>query len=122
MPMPDLDPSRFVAAVLSDPTHKLPLPDKGGRLFLAAGETVDSWDPFYSHLLGDGSLRLKPAEIAAEPAAVPETPAPATAAETASAVDLSPTAAPPAAEPPVATPAAPQAASEPPAPDAPAVH
>lgn len=71
MPMPILDPSRYVEAVLSDPSHKLPLPDRGGRLFLAEGETVDSYDPFYAVLLADGSLKRKPAPAAPEPIEAP---------------------------------------------------
>ncbi len=90
MPMPALDPARFVPAVLSDTTHKLPMPDRGGRFFsqdLAAPETVDIFDPFYAALLADGSIRracpvataaaveAKAAEKAAEsrPAATPAT-------------------------------------------------
>ena len=60
MPMPDLDPARFVQAVLSDPTHRVPMPDKGGRLFsqdMKAPEVVDIFDPFYAGLLADGSIR-----------------------------------------------------------------
>ena len=60
MSMPALDPARFVPAVLSDTTHKLPMPDRGGRFFsqdLAAPETVDIFDPFYASLLADGSIR-----------------------------------------------------------------
>lgn len=60
MPMPELDPARYVQTVLSDPTHKLPMIDKGGRLFSqdpAAPETVDIFDPFYAGLLADGSIR-----------------------------------------------------------------
>ena len=66
MPMPTLDPSRFFAAVLADPSHKLPLPDRGGRHFSVEpdGEIVDSADPFYGHLLADGSLIRKPADVA----------------------------------------------------------
>ena len=57
-----LDPSRYFAAVLADPSHKLPLPDRGGRHFLEDGEVIDSAEPFYAHLLADGSLKPKPAE------------------------------------------------------------
>ena len=66
MPMPKLDPSRFVEAVLADPSHKLPLPGRS-RTFLTEGETIDRFDPFYAHLLADGSLRLKPRQAAADP-------------------------------------------------------
>ena len=48
MPMPDRDPSRFVEAVLADPTHKLPLPDRGYRLFMDEGELIDLHQPFYA--------------------------------------------------------------------------
>lgn len=74
MPMPTLDPSRFYAAVLADPSHKLPLPGPGAaRFFSAEGEVVDSADPFYGHLLADGSLVRKPEEVGeAEAPAEPE--------------------------------------------------
>ena len=60
MSMPKLDPARFVPVVLSDASHKVPMPDKGGRFFSqnpAAPETVDIFDPFYAALLADGSIR-----------------------------------------------------------------
>lgn len=66
MAMPKLDPSRHVEAVLADPTHKLPLPDRNGRLFLAEGEVVDRQDAFYAQLFADGSLVVKPAAPAAK--------------------------------------------------------
>ena len=73
MPMPALDPSRFVEAVLGDPAHKLPLPDRGGRHFLAEGETIDSFDPFYAALLADGSLQRRPANAPqSKPNAAPD--------------------------------------------------
>jgi hypothetical protein len=63
-----LDPSRYFAAVLADPSHKLPLPDRGGRHFLEEGEVIDSAEPFYAHLLADGSLKPKPADpVPSEP-------------------------------------------------------
>ena len=81
MPMPKLDPSRHVEAVLADPTHKLPLPDRNGRLFLAEGEVVDRENAFYAQLFADGSLVVKPAagDAKVEPKAdepVVEAPAP----------------------------------------------
>jgi hypothetical protein len=85
MPMPTLDPSRFYAAVLADPSHKLPLPGPGAaRFFSAEGEVVDSADPFYGHLLADGSLVRKTdeAEASSEPGKPVDDPAPETKAET----------------------------------------
>lgn len=48
---------RLTRCVLVDPDHKLPMPDRGMRLFRAGGETVDLEDPFWMGLVGDGSIR-----------------------------------------------------------------
>lgn len=77
--MPDLDRSRFVEAVPADPSHKIPMPDRGGRFMIDEGETVDLYDPFYASLFGDGSLKLKPAATeppAEKPKTDPAPPAP----------------------------------------------
>lgn len=57
----------LVFARLAEPSHKLPLPDRGGRLFRSAGETVDRENPFYRALFADGSL------VVAEKPRAPET-------------------------------------------------
>ena len=86
MTMPKLDPLRFVEMVLADPSHTLPMPDRGGRKFLAEGEIVDLHDPFYASLVADGSLRPKPpkaAPVEDEPEKPDVKPAPKSAIETA---------------------------------------
>lgn len=63
-------PERFIAAVLADPEHKLPMPNVA-RLFSAEGEQIDTWDQFWLALLADGSIKPQiiatPAETPAEP-------------------------------------------------------
>lgn len=41
---------------LRDPDMKVPMPDRGGRLFSAAGETVNVEDRFYATMIADGDL------------------------------------------------------------------
>lgn len=48
---------KTMRCVLANPGHKLPMPDRGGRLFKPEGETVDVEDPFWMALLRDGSIR-----------------------------------------------------------------
>lgn len=52
-------PERFVKAVLTDPTHKLPFPGQS-RLFSVSGETIDRWDPFWIMCIKDGSINVVP--------------------------------------------------------------
>ena len=53
---------RIITAHLADPTHKLPVPNGGGRLFSTAdeGEQIDTWDPFWIGVLKDGSIVAGP--------------------------------------------------------------
>lgn len=41
---------------LADDAAMLPMPDRGGRLFSAAGETVDLENPFWMRALSDGDI------------------------------------------------------------------
>jgi hypothetical protein len=57
MAMPKLDPTRYSAMRLADPTHTLPMP--GAKRFFSqapTGETVDMHDPFWMMLAADGSI------------------------------------------------------------------
>lgn len=42
--------------VLRDPDARIPMFDRGGRLFSAAGETVDVEDRFYATLIADRDI------------------------------------------------------------------
>jgi hypothetical protein len=70
-------PNRTIAALLADPSHTLPMPDRGGRPFSKGGELVDGADPFWMARFADGSIIRGTRQV--------ETPAPAIAAEAASA-------------------------------------
>lgn len=39
---------------------KIPMPDRGNRLFGAAGETVDETEPYYRRLIEDGDIIAVP--------------------------------------------------------------
>jgi hypothetical protein len=41
---------------LADPACRLPMPDRGGRLFSREGENVDPEHPFYMRLIADGDI------------------------------------------------------------------
>lgn len=41
---------------LANLDHKLPMPDRGGRIFRKEGETVDISFPFWKRCLADGSI------------------------------------------------------------------
>lgn len=43
---------------LADPTRKVPMPDRGGRLFSQSenGEVIDLESPFYRALIADGDI------------------------------------------------------------------
>jgi len=41
---------------LKNPDHKLPMPDRGGRLFGDDGEWVDPYHPFYRLCLDQGDI------------------------------------------------------------------
>lgn len=41
---------------LALPSTQLPMPDQGGRLFSARGETVDLESPFWARCLADGDI------------------------------------------------------------------
>ena len=63
------DSNRHVFVRLADPSHKLPIPNSK-RLFPAEGELVDTYDPYWLQLIGDGSVVVgEPAE--AQPSAPP---------------------------------------------------
>lgn len=49
--MPNLKPMQ-----LARPDMKIPMPDRGGRLFSADGETVDLDSGFYATLVADGDI------------------------------------------------------------------
>ncbi|MCA0275867.1 MAG: hypothetical protein LCH86_07685 [Proteobacteria bacterium] len=53
---------------LARPDLKIPMPDRGCRLFGDAGETVDTANPYYARLIADGDIIVAPAadEKAAE--------------------------------------------------------
>jgi hypothetical protein len=59
-------PAEF--AVLSDPSHLLPWPGNPSRLFAAAGEMIDTDDPFWIGALADGSVRIAPLPAPPAPA------------------------------------------------------
>jgi hypothetical protein len=46
---------------LENPEHKLPMPDRGGRLFSADGERVNIEDPFYRLCLQQGCISVSKA-------------------------------------------------------------
>ncbi len=48
--------ARLIFAKLADPAGFLPMPDRGGRPFGAAGETIDADDPFWIACLADKSI------------------------------------------------------------------
>lgn len=56
---------------LANPAHRLPMADRGGRMFDPVnGETVDVESPLWLSMLADGSLtKTPPAVAAAVPAA-----------------------------------------------------
>lgn len=41
---------------LARPDLKIPMPDRGCRLFGEAGETVDAADSYYARLIADGDI------------------------------------------------------------------
>lgn len=42
--------------VLANPEARLPMPDRGGRLFRATGETVNADDAFWAGRVADGEI------------------------------------------------------------------
>lgn len=50
---------------LANDALQVPMPDRGGRLFGAQGETVDTENPFYAVLIADQDLVEEPAETPA---------------------------------------------------------
>lgn len=75
---------RFEIAHLVDPTHKLPIPGTA-RFFsdAAAGERIDTFDPFWIGRLNDKSVALgpRPETPKANPSVVAPPPASAPAAK-----------------------------------------
>lgn len=61
MPMPELDPSRFVPVVPVDAEHKIPRSAAEPKRFFsqdpASPDTADTFDPYVAQLLAGGSLR-----------------------------------------------------------------
>ena len=47
---------RLERYALADPATKLPMPDRGGRLFSADGEMVDVEHPFWAARIRDGEI------------------------------------------------------------------
>lgn len=71
---------RIAKVKLCDPSQLLPMPDRGGRLFRAGGETVDVENAFWLGLLGQGAIeevKSAPAAAAPESEAAPEGTVPA---------------------------------------------
>lgn len=56
-----LDPDRYVRAELSNPEHRLPMPN--GRLFDPNGQLVDLHDPTVIALLKDRSIVRREAPV-----------------------------------------------------------
>ena len=57
---------KIVRLYLANPAHRLPMADRGGRMFdPVKGETVDVESPLWLSLLADGSLTATPPEVAA---------------------------------------------------------
>ena len=65
--------SRLDLYVLRDPAARIPMPDRGGRLFSPAGETVGVEDRFYAPLIVDRDIvpASRGAPDAPHPAAEP---------------------------------------------------
>ena len=63
---------KIVRLYLANPAHRLPMADRGGRLFdPVKGETVDVESPLWLSLLADKSLSTTPPVVAvAEPAEI----------------------------------------------------
>lgn len=66
---------RLIRAVLTDPSHRLPMADRGGRLFAPEGETIDADAPLWIGLLADGSVREAPEPPPAEAEVASDKPA-----------------------------------------------
>lgn len=48
--------ARLIFAKLADPASFLPMPDRDGRPFAAAGENINADDPFWMACLADKSV------------------------------------------------------------------
>jgi len=49
--------ARLIFAKLADPASFLPMPDRGGRPFAAAGENINADNPFWMACLADNSVK-----------------------------------------------------------------
>lgn len=57
---------RLKRYVLADPQAKLPMPDRGGRLYSDDGETIDVENPYWAARIADGELLPDPSAVAPE--------------------------------------------------------
>lgn len=56
---------KLVRVYLANPSHRLPMADRGGRMFdPVKGETVDVESPLWLSMLADGSLTTTPPAVA----------------------------------------------------------